>query len=251
MNFVCRLIVLSSLLPLAAIAQPGCFAQWFCVTLDTATLNVFVYPIRPQPVVVTLTSGITNAPSTVELSPNAPVEIGQATSVMGFWHNLQVKWTPGRLNAIHNDSTRYAYPLNPAANYPVIQGHNGKLSHTGAARFAIDFAAPVGTPVYAARAGQIIDLNASSNTGGPDPAFADKANFVAILHQDNTVAEYYHLKQQGVTVALGQSVETGEQIGYSGNTGFSTEPHLHFAVYQALPDGNYQTLPVTFYSHAD
>ena len=51
-----------------------------------------------------------------------------------------------------------------------------------------------------------------------------------ILHDDGTMAMYAHLKPEGVLVRIGQRVHAGQPIGLSGNTGFTTGPHLHFAV---------------------
>ena len=67
-----------------------------------------------------------------------------------------------------------------------------------------------------------------------------------ILHADQTTGEYYHLSKSGVVVSIGEKVEAGQKIAYSGNTGFSSLPHLHFAVYRAQPFGKYQSLPFTF-----
>ena len=55
-------------------------------------------------------------------------------------------------------------------------------------------------------------------------------NFVRIVHDDGTMALYAHLKSEGVLVRVGQRVRKAEAIGLSGNTGFTTGPHLHFAV---------------------
>jgi murein DD-endopeptidase MepM/ murein hydrolase activator NlpD len=50
------------------------------------------------------------------------------------------------------------------------------------------------------------------------------------LHTDGSMALYAHLAENGALVHPGQHVETGQRIGLSGNTGYSTAPHLHFAV---------------------
>ena len=74
------------------------------------------------------------------------------------------------------------------------------------------------------------------------------ANFVVILHSDGTTGEYYHLMQNGAIVSVGETVSQGQKIAYSGNTGHTTMPHLHFAVYRATDWGNTQSIPVRFRS---
>jgi len=105
---------------------------------------------------------------------------------------------------------------------------------------------PVGTAVHAARAGVVIDLVEKHSRGGASRKYAKYANYVVVMHDDQTTGEYYHLSKDGVVVTIGESVQAGQQIGYSGNTGFSSLPHLHFAVYKAQSLGQYQSLPFTF-----
>lgn len=230
-----------------AAAREGCFANWFCITSDKDG-QVQAYRQRPHPVVVTLYSRQLTRPVTVSLTDDTFYPLGEVSDPAAFWPQMQVKWTAGRLDAQHDDTARYAYPLQPPNRYPVVQGNNGAFSHQGRSRYAIDFAAPVGTPVLAARAGTVIDLQQFYDKGGPSADFARYANYVVVLHRDGTTGEYYHLKYRGAAVHIGQQVNTGALLGYSGNTGFSSLPHLHFAVYKALPDGQYQSLPFRFES---
>jgi murein DD-endopeptidase MepM/ murein hydrolase activator NlpD len=60
--------------------------------------------------------------------------------------------------------------------------------------------------------------------------YGGRANYVRILHDDGTMALYAHLREEGVLVRVGQRVRAGQRIGLSGNTGFTSGPHLHFAL---------------------
>jgi hypothetical protein len=116
----------------------------------------------------------------------------------------------------------------------VGQGMHGSFSHEGRSVHALDFDADVGTTVVAARDGIVVDLREDSSTGCGEVRCADQANYVRIDHGDGTFGSYYHLDTNGVSVALGDRVCAGEPIGLSGNTGFSTGPHLHFQVQDAF-----------------
>lgn len=122
----------------------------------------------------------------------------------------------------------YEYPFRKGLNYKISQGPGGHVSHKDT--YAFDFVMPVGTPITAARDGVVALLKSDSETGGPDRKFIEEANFISIYHSDGTMGTYLHLKKDGILVKDGQAVKRGEIIGYSGNTGFSSGPHLHFEV---------------------
>ncbi len=92
-------------------------------------------------------------------------------------------------------------------------------SHNG-----VDFAASIGTPVKSALTGTI---SGTGNTGVGKCLSYGK--WIMVKHANGLSTLYAHLSL--VNVAVGQTVSTGETIGYSGNTGLSTGPHLHFGVY--------------------
>ena len=89
---------------------------------------------------------------------------------------------------------------------------------------------PIGTPVYAARSGIVLEAEDDFYNGGSNKAYTSEANNIRILHDDGSMAVYAHLELEKAQVHPGMEVEAGQLIGYSGNTGFSTGPHLHFAV---------------------
>lgn len=125
----------------------------------------------------------------------------------------------------------YAYPLQ-TSQLRIEQGWGGAYSHHDVQnRHAVDFAAGIGTPVIAARTGTVMEVQADFARAGLDAeTFAGRANFVRIVHDDGTMALYAHLDVDGVVVRVGQRVRKGEAIGFSGNTGFTAGPHLHFTV---------------------
>ena len=104
----------------------------------------------------------------------------------------------------------------PMSNFTVTNyfGRRGAFQrfHTG-----IDLAAPVGTPVYAARAGQVSIAGWSRFGYGLH---------VIIDHGESHETLYAHMSR--IVVRPGQWVDRGKLIGYVGSTGWSTGPHLHF-----------------------
>lgn len=160
----------------------------------------------------------------------------------------------GRFDAVHDAAAAYRLPFLEGESYAVTQAYGGKLtSHSNRENlYAIDFAMPSGTPVTAARGGVVIDATLIHQEGGFDVRFLDKANTVAIAHDDGTVAEYAHLSPGVEFVKLGQRVAAGDLIGHSGNTGYSSGPHLHFIVSKpGITDGKVsrQSVPVVFYAN--
>jgi murein DD-endopeptidase MepM/ murein hydrolase activator NlpD len=94
------------------------------------------------------------------------------------------------------------------------RGHNG-----------IDLAASIGTPIKAAAGGNVIGTG-DTDTACPGGSYG---KWVMIEHPSGLSTLYAHLSM--IKVSPGQAVSNGELIGYSGNTGYSTGPHLHFTVY--------------------
>lgn len=128
-------------------------------------------------------------------------------------------------------SVAYLPPLAPGSRYQITQAFGGQYSHQDAQnRYAVDIIMPVGTPVHAARAGIVLEVEDDFFVSGQQQAYADKANSIRILHDDGSMAIYAHLALEQARVQPGSRVLAGDLIGFSGNTGFTSGPHLHFAV---------------------
>lgn len=164
-------------------------------------------------------------------------------------YQFSFQWTWGSLYAQHEDSYRYTLPYAPGQAYRVDQGFNGAFSHSGDFQYAIDWNMPEGTPVHAARAGVVVGVMDGYTKGGANRKYQNFANYVMIKHADGTVAEYAHLQPQSAKVKVGDHVEQGQWIALSGNTGFSSGPHLHFFVYKAVDGGRRQSFPIRFKGH--
>jgi len=160
--------------------------------------------------------------------------IGAMDEHMGFNYRLSMSSVPGAPIPKPVEGLIILPPFAPDEAYPVSQGFNGETTHlTPDSTYAVDIVMPVGTPIHAARAGIVMDIEEDFNKGGTDiEKFGDKANHVRILHADGTMALYAHLDLASVEVRRGARILAGQKIARSGNTGFSSGPHLHFAIQQ-------------------
>ena len=149
-------------------------------------------------------------------------------------------------SADHDDDHRYLFPFAHGTKARITQGYNGDFSHFGENQYAVDFDLEEGTPVYAARGGRVVRVKEDSRVGGPSMAYADRGNVIMVAHDDGSFGNYVHLRYRGADVEVGDVVEAGDLIGYSGNTGVSSGPHLHFDVRVPLATGRMQSIPFLF-----
>lgn len=138
------------------------------------------------------------------------------------------------------NTSDYVLPYPIGESYLVSQGNCSSISHINYQRYAYDIVMEVGTAISAVRAGIVLDLKEDEIDGNGCP----EANYVRILHGDDTVANYYHLTTNGALVSVGDNILQGDAIALSGNTGCSTAAHLHFMVTKTRY--SYDTVPVTF-----
>lgn len=105
------------------------------------------------------------------------------------------------------------------------QGEVSRL-YKGRPHNGLDIGAPIGTPVYAAEDGVAAAVDNNDRNYYRRYQYG---KYIFIKHNNNMSTLYAHLSKQ--TIRVGDSVKRGDLIGYSGNTGYSTGPHLHFGVY--------------------
>jgi murein DD-endopeptidase MepM/ murein hydrolase activator NlpD len=133
-------------------------------------------------------------------------------------------------------------PWRQGETYECIQGVRGTFTHNGLNEYAYDFLMPVGTIVTAAASGRVVRIKQDSREGGTRVRDFAGGNVVILDHGRGLFTQYLHLDHGGVLVREGEIVAAGQPIARSGNTGFSTTPHLHFQV----QDATGQSLPASF-----
>ncbi len=244
-------------LAVTSAADEVCSKNIVCVETQQTDQGVTftVKNLETYEVTVTLNATLKNMRADVELPLTATYAPKSATTVatitvadpQKIWRwDYRFDWTFGALGVTHDDTVVYELPYAVGKSFKVLQGFRGKFSHTGDDLYAVDWEMPEETPVRAARGGRVVGVRDSFREGAPKDSLRDFANFVMIKHDDGTIGEYDHFRKDGVIVKVGDEVRAGDLIGYSGNVGFTTGPHLHFVVYRALDGKKRQSFPIRF-----
>ena len=129
---------------------------------------------------------------------------------------------------IPDTSFIYSLPYEKGRSHLLVQGYFTNFSHKG--EYALDFKMKKGTKICAARSGVVVLMREDSKKGGLKRKFLSEGNYVVVSHEDGTYANYWHLQYDGALVKVGDTVQQGQFIGLSGNTGYTAFPHLHFEV---------------------
>lgn len=236
--------------------------------LDTRTSGQehALVAINDGPATITLTAQIKGSnvasdrdwPLVDVIPPHSSKKLARvfaASPGLGYKFNTRYSHGFGSSQATPDANFAYRLPFRNGTKSTVGQAPGGDITtHTDAdSRYAIDFDVAENTPVVASRAGTVIDVTDKFTRGGEDPSLLDKANVITILHADGTMASYVHLALHSSRVKVGDTVAAGQLLGYSGNTGYSSGPHLHFAVTKTIVRNKSivanESLPITFYAY--
>lgn len=145
-----------------------------------------------------------------------------------------------------NDSVS-TFPFPKNRSYKIVQGYHGSHSHqSDFSRYALDFDLKVKDTVCAAEKGVVVGCIEEYKDWGKSRKWRPFANYIILFHpQKNLFTQYVHLDHYGSLVEIGDTVATGQPIGISGMTGFTSIAHLHFNVLKSGSTG-FKSIPTTF-----
>jgi len=175
------------------------------------------------------------------------VEFGPEDPTQPFSYRLAYSLVPGAPSTELPENLAFYPPFARNLIFPISQGLDDAQTHQDAAnRYAVDIVMPMGTAVLAARGGVVMDSEYKHpDTGKEDERYLSQANYVRIAHDDGTMAVYAHLQRDSLRVVPGMRIPAGHWIANSGNSGYSSGPHLHFVVQMNI-DMALESLPISF-----
>ncbi|MFZ2149995.1 MAG: M23 family metallopeptidase [Minisyncoccia bacterium] len=153
-----------------------------------------------------------------DIDLDSPLSIGDKLMIPGASLPSETKPKNGAGNVAKGKGSSSMPSIVGFFKNPISGGRKSRgvtSTHKG-----VDIAAPIGTPIYASAGGKV--LTAKMGWNG---AFG---NMVILQHENGTKTLYAHMSKLGTTT--GSQINQGDVIGYVGNSGRSTGPHLHFEV---------------------
>lgn len=214
--------------------------------------NTYYAPVEIAWVLTSIENVSTDAPAVGSMVVPARADqelmtLLRTDPALSMRFEYELRYLLGSPDAVHAPDEAYRLPYALASSHAVSQAFPDAVTHADPASLhAFDFAMPIGTGIYAARDGIVVDVASDYFEAGLDPNVdGPRANIVRVLHDDGTMSLYAHLNWNSIRVVPGQRVRRGEQIADSGNTGFSSGPHLHFVV-QRNDGGRLVSVPIEF-----
>src|SRR3989344_3265586 len=113
---------------------------------------------------------------------------------------------------------KYTYPV--TLNKQVRIAYHDSPAHVGRLKYAVDFIVSIGTSIFAALDGIVVDVKQDSTISGDDESYDKFGNFIEIKHKNKEYSIYEHIKKNGSLVKKGDKIKAGQIIGYSGDTGW-------------------------------
>ena len=110
----------------------------------------------------------------------------------------------------------YCLPYLEGQEFEVYQSYCSPPPGSHETRYAVDFLMPIGTEIIAARAGEVVEFR---EQWPDDDRIGSHNNMVCLRHTDETLSLYIHMKQNGIDVELGDYVQKGGHLGWSGSSG--------------------------------
>lgn len=131
------------------------------------------------------------------------------------------------------EETRNQYHLPFPQETIVRKIEREEPSHRGEFRGAVDFIVDLGTPILCSYDGEVVKIVDTNDKFGPTKDFSDFLNYITIRHENGEFSQPAHLAKGSALVKEGDVVTVGQQLAITGNSGWMTEPHLHFFVFKA------------------
>lgn len=169
----------------------------------------------------------------------ALVKVSQRDYYQAWRFNFEYFYTFGSAKAQHDDSWVYSLPFEAGTSHPLLVTVAGNVP-------IYIFEMDEDTPVHCSRSGKVVYTESRYSQRSSESDAWLRTNRVVIRHDDGTLGTYNHLRPQGVAVRVGEWVDVGSVVGYSGQTGNCAGPMLSFQVFRGVDGKVVQSFPLQF-----